>query len=125
VIYDSEHEANRKAFYSQFAQEIPDGMLATYVKEQPSKKNRHNYDALLIEFAQALRAFKVAEAALSSAEVALDEARTADWVAEVALDEAHTLKRGIEEKLSAYALLFGFTLPAEMAVYVGEEEIPF
>jgi hypothetical protein len=111
VIYDSEHEAKRKAFYSQFAQEIPDGMLATYVKEQPSKKNRHNYDALLIEFAQALRAFKVAEAALSSAEVALDE--------------AHTLKRGIEEKLSAYALLFGFTLPAEMAVYVGEEEIPF
>ena len=30
MIYDSEHEAKRKAFYSQFAQEIPDGMLATY-----------------------------------------------------------------------------------------------
>jgi len=89
------------------------------------KKNRRDYDALLEEFSLAMTALRVAERELDEAERVLKNAHEKHHWAECEISEAHACKQKIEEKLRAYALIFGYKLPDVLTSAISEEGIPF
>ena len=91
------------------------------------KKNRRNYDALLGEFEQAMTACQAANAVLNAAVEAVEIAENTYHHARAATYQTDARRQAIEEKLRAYALIFGYELPDALTAdtYKGEEDIPF